>query len=241
MPFSKRGRTNHIYHNILKTKNNIYNIDNVYVINLSNEIDRLRYFNELYNELSLDTLFGNVTRYDAVNGQLVDIPDYWFYYDTYTTHYPDVKPDSAYGTYKSHYNILNNFINSDDEIIIIFEDDIIYVDEFKEQFRLFYNNVPDNWDALYLGYTCPDKNVVKINKYCNRSLGSNLLHSYILNKKGAIKFMKGLDSNKTKQNFYANEPGDCQFYRMHQNMYVYIPTEPLVNQNTTVFKSGTYK
>jgi len=64
---------------------------------------------------------------------------------------------------------------------------------------------------------------------------------YIINKKGAKKYIDHFNSNKKKESFVANEPIDCQISRIQGSMNVYLPPSQLVIQDTLKFKSGTYK
>ena len=199
-----------------------------YVINLTSNTVRLKQFYNEYNE-NIKNLLGPVERFDAIDGYTVSIPEYWKS-DTYKMDFPDVSIQGAYGCYMSHYTILQDFVNSNLEVIHIYEDDASFIDNFEEKYKLFMNNVPLDWDALYLGYTT-NSDPFCINKYCYKVgyNGVNTTISYIINKNGAIKYLDKLDKIKLNDNFTSHEPIDCQYSRFMHDMNVYIPIEPLVS------------
>jgi len=126
-------------------------VDNVVLLNLDKDTERLQYVTDLYDEHQLYCLFGHINRFSAINGYKIDIPDYWLKYETYTKIYATDNQQGAYGCYLSHYNILYNFLKSKESSILIIEDDVYFVDNFTNKFMTFYKNVPTNWDALIIG------------------------------------------------------------------------------------------
>ena len=51
----------------------------------------------------------------------------------------------------SHITIWKEFIKSNDEYLLVLEDDIIFTDNFKQKMKYYVNNAPKNWDIIYLG------------------------------------------------------------------------------------------
>ena len=51
---------------------------------------------------------------------------------------------------------------------------------------------------------------------------------YIINKQGAKKYLIELDKNKSKTNFTANEPIDCQMSRLMNNMDIFITKKNII-------------
>ena len=56
------------------------------------------------------------------------------------------------GCYLSHYIILQEALTYGYKRIAIFEDDLLLVTDFKEKFDIAFEQVPDKWQMLYLGY-----------------------------------------------------------------------------------------
>lgn len=42
-------------------------------------------------------------------------------------------------------------LNDTYDYYLMFEDDVILVDDFREKFNTFLNNTPDDWDVIYMG------------------------------------------------------------------------------------------
>lgn len=201
---------------------------NIYVITLDSKSKRFTTFIKNYNKVK--NWFIDYKIFNGINGHNIIIPEWFKKYNTYTKIYTDVTMSGSYGCYMSHVTILTNFMNNNTlDFIIIFEDDAEFISSFKEDFINFYNNIPKNWDACYLGYTL-NSDPFCINKYCNKVgfNGVNTTVAYMINKKGASKFLKQLSINRLRKNFTSNEPIDCQYSRFIYNMNVYIPIQPLV-------------
>ena len=230
-----------IYNNIMESKL-IINNDIIYtvVINLKERKKRLNNFYTRYKKQKY--LFGPLSYFEAINGKNIDIPEYWFKFDTYTDHYTEVVPESAYGCYQSHYKILNYFIKQHFmNNLLILEDDAKFTDDFAIYLNKFLNEVPTNWDVLYLGWTNNGHNP---NPYKEHSMtpgkeGVLTTIGYIINKKGAKRYLKELDKNPSKTNFLANEPLDCQLTRFMTKMNVYITKKPIIVPDGS--KSSIYK
>ena len=89
----------------------------------------------------------------------------------------------------------------------IVEDDVIFVDNFLEKFKIGLEHTPEDYDILYLGcFGCQNKynyhtimnrrfNFKKINKYVNIPGIAFATHGYIVSRKGAKKLVKYLDKN----------------------------------------------
>ncbi len=171
----------------------IINNDIIYtaVINLKERKKRLNNFYTRYKKEKY--LFGPLSYFEAINGKNIDIPEYWFNFDTYTDHYTKVVPESAYGCYQSHYKILNYFTKQPImNNLLILEDDAKFTDDFAIYLNKFLNEVPTNWDVLYLGWT---NNGHKPNPYKEHSMtpgkeGVLTTIGYIINKKGCLKILE---------------------------------------------------
>jgi len=55
------------------------------------------------------------------------------------------------GCISTHISILRDAMKDDVQSVLVFEDDCEFVDHFSEKFDLWSENVPSDWDMLYLG------------------------------------------------------------------------------------------
>ena len=97
--------------------------------------------------------------------------------------------------------------NSDKNIYCIFEDDVSFGPNFKNQIEHIINNLPKKWDIIYLGYSLYPN--YKTNDYYNTEVLPILekadsftsakfmggTYGYLITKEGALKFMEFI--NKT--------------------------------------------
>lgn len=103
----------------------------IYVINVESESDRLQAFADSY-----PACLPQYTVWEAKTGEDVVKPDWW-------------------GSSANRWALVQNFIDilseDNDEDVLIFEDDCTFAKDFEEKYNAFLNEVPDDWDMLYLG------------------------------------------------------------------------------------------
>lgn len=94
--------------------------------------------------------------------------------------------------------ILNNYQN-----VVVFEDDIILVDDFTNKLSEYMTQLPDDYDVLWIGSCCNlhakyenDKNIYKSNS-------SRCTHAYLISNSGCRKMISQLK--------YLNHPIDWYF------------------------------
>jgi len=94
--------------------------------------------------------------------------------------------------YLSHVNILREFLNSNNNTCLIFEDDIKPNNSIHDLDLILkdsFLNIPVNWDVLYLGRCCDsctrDK---KISNYLVKNNNPSCTHAIAFSKKGVRKF-----------------------------------------------------
>lgn len=123
----------------------------VYVVNLDRRPDRMRSVSDELNKNNI-----KFERFSAVNGN--DI-----------THSSGLT-NGAVGCLLSHYQIIKKSYDEGAEAIFIFEDDIELCEDFENKFKQSFNEVPDDWQFLYLGcnkhensvIARPTENVIKV-------------------------------------------------------------------------------
>ena len=81
-----------------------------------------------------------------------------------------------------HYCVFNDVIKNNYQNVVVFEDDIILVDDFDKKLNKYINQLPDNYDILWIG-TCCDLHTLQtdpeLNVYTN-SHGSICTHAYVI-------------------------------------------------------------
>jgi GR25 family glycosyltransferase involved in LPS biosynthesis len=103
------------------------------VINLPERTDRKSHIIEQLNKIGCE----NYKIFPAINGNQELNP----------THLKN----GMYGLIKTYLNIYDEWKDNKTGTITIIEDDCIFVDDFNEKSKIFYQNVPDDWDMLYFG------------------------------------------------------------------------------------------
>ncbi len=112
---------------------------------------------------------------------------------------PDYKTynNGRYACYLGHYNIWKQFINTNKEYALIFEDDINFNDDVKPKLLNIIDNIPNDADIVYVDYCYETCNNTKDLFYKSNHPLCN--HCYIVSKKGAIKLidkLKVMTNNK---------------------------------------------
>ena len=107
-----------------------------------------------------------------------------------------------------HFHIFNDMIKNNYNNIVVFEDDIILVEDFNKKIESYTNQLDNDYDILWIG-TCCNLHTLKtsndINVYrCER--GSRCTHAYVISRKACEKIIQVLDS--------INEPIDWFFNKI---------------------------
>ena len=113
--------------------NNLNYVDKIYCVNLDRRLDR---WEETKVEMKRLGLEDRVFRYSAVDGKLVENKS-------------KLLP-GEYGLIVTHINILNEAIENGYENILIFEDDVEFINDFIDIDK-YFEKVPNDWDIIYLG------------------------------------------------------------------------------------------
>lgn len=114
-----------------------------YIINLARRADR---WNKIVN--TINNKF-NYERFDAVDGsKLVATEQLHRLFDN--NNYAMRK--GIVGCALSHIQLYFNLINSEQDYYIILEDDISFVDDYITKLTHLQNNLPIDWDLIYISY-----------------------------------------------------------------------------------------
>ncbi len=115
----------------MKTLNNYFS--KIYCINLDRRPDRWEQCMIEFNEINVD-----VERISAIDGK------------NFPKSRMGIKP-GAHGLVLTNIKILEDAISNRYESILIFEDDVKFVADFNRIFNEKINNLPSDWNLLYLG------------------------------------------------------------------------------------------
>ena len=108
------------------------------VINLDKRKDRLKRFISRITPLGA-SLGGTVERFSAIDG------------NTIPTEKRNNWSAGAAGCKQSHIDIITECRKNKVKSVLVLEDDVTFVPDFKDRFKLFMDDVPEDWDMLYLG------------------------------------------------------------------------------------------
>ena len=136
--------------------------ENIYVINLPERMDRKTHIvNQLSNVGCVDYII-----FPGVNGN--------------RENNPTRLKNGMYGLIKTYLNIYEEWKNKKTGTITIIEDDCVFVDGFNDKSKIFYKNVPSDWEMLYFGANHNGETTKKINENCLKLSYSFTAHCVIL-------------------------------------------------------------
>jgi glycosyl transferase family 25 len=122
-----------------------------------------------------------------------------------------------FGCNLSHIAALSKY---DCDVIFIFEDDALFVEDFQAKFDQAMRNVPDDWDMLYLGAHLLQKE--PYNDYWVRSLECSSTHAYAV--RGPIK------DRLIKEGMTTARHIDVSYATLHKEIKAYAARPTLVYQ-----------
>jgi glycosyl transferase, family 25 len=105
--------------------------------------------------------------FSATDGNQVVLPANWI-------HTP-----GAYGCLQSHVRAVREARDTGVSSILIFEDDAVFDPQFKEKFATFIQELPDDWDMLFLGALHKDEPVM-ISEHIGRITKANSTFAYAI-------------------------------------------------------------
>jgi GR25 family glycosyltransferase involved in LPS biosynthesis len=192
--------------------------DSVFLINLKKRKDRLSEFDELSKKYNF-----KYEIFEAFDGNQ-NIDDNFHYNNIkITNQYGDARYfKSQIGCLISHLEILKICKNKNYKSSLILEDDVNFCDNFEEKFINLFDNIPNDWQLLYLGGNKP--NFLENFNYCSLANNIHTTHSY------AIKYeVLDLIINYFENNIF-NKPIDCLYADIQNNIKTYIAKPYLTYQ-----------
>ena len=110
----------------------------------------------------------SVERFLALDGLTMSIPETWPY------------TPGHYGCLQSHLAVLKSARKNNAPNILIFEDDCIFDAEFNQEFRRYINQLPGDWDMLFLGGR-HFEDPIQVSENIAKAKMTYLTHAYALN------------------------------------------------------------
>jgi GR25 family glycosyltransferase involved in LPS biosynthesis len=111
--------------------------DRVVLISLKRRSDRLKRAKHALRQAEWP--FKEPEVFEAVDGHAVPAPEGW------------QSGPGAWGCLRSHQLVLERAIADRVQSLLVLEDDICFVDDFKKNVEAFLRAVPDDWDQLMIG------------------------------------------------------------------------------------------
>jgi len=152
--------------------------DRVYIINCTHRPDRLEAIEANIKATGVADC-SNVLVYQGIRGVLAPPPKYWG------------ASEGAWGCFQSHRRLIEDILNEDNpslDSILILEDDACFSEDALKRVNEFMQNVPDDWDQLYLGGQHTSNPKATTNEGVLKVSSTSRLHAYALRKKAFKKF-----------------------------------------------------
>jgi len=109
----------------------------------------------------------SVQRFSATDGNQIALPNNW-------SHSP-----GAFGCLESHVRAVREARDAGAASLLIFEDDAVFDPQFKEKFATFIEELPDDWDMLFLGALHKDE-PVRVSEHIARITKANSTFAYAI-------------------------------------------------------------
>lgn len=175
--------------------------DHIYCLNLERRPDR---WEEAQNEFEKHGI-RNVERFQAVDGTQIDCSGY-----------PARMKPGDVGSLLSHIAMFNDAMEKGYESFLLLEDDVQFVDSFRQEFAAGAPEIPENWDMLYLGGNHAMGYPVRLTDRISITIATLATHAVAFRNTSYQRLLDLLN---------VNEPNDMT-YAMNQtqfNSFVFLP------------------
>ncbi len=163
----------------------------------------------------------NVAWFDAIDKHTLTVPELS----------PKIKIDGAIAPgilacMLSHLALIRKAKEMNLPSIVVFEDDVIFCDDFQERIAYLENNVPDNWDIITLGghFQKPDRNMEpldsdarRVDNYIHKVYHQGGTYAYIIRESVYDYILRNCNYNFGMDQFYS----DHVYSRF--NTYAFVP------------------
>jgi GR25 family glycosyltransferase involved in LPS biosynthesis len=204
----------------MKTLNDYFT--KIYVINLDRRPDRYQECQIEFNKIGI-----NVERIPGIDGK--EMPNTWGL---------TPREKACFAVTTVHRNLLSKALLNNYPNILIFEDDVVFIDNFNEIFNERIKSLPEDWNLLLIGgnhilhvngfdLITGDKNF-KVTKENYRTLNYELSKSPCTYCTHAIAInSRSYEKTISKMKQFPTDPTDNLYYQLQMegcNAYTFLPS-----------------
>lgn len=191
-----------------------------YVINLDESPDRLKFIGNQLSEANMDFI-----RFKAINGKGLNVNK--LYADGLVT--AKWLKRGQIGVALSHITLWKTIKNWEEDIAIILEDDAIIPKNFWTRLKICLEQLPDNWDMMFLGGTSIigkkySKNLLTPTTVPTKGIYNTGFFGYMINKKSIKTLIK---KSKPLVTAIDNQIKDHAF----KDLNVFYTYPPIISHN----------
>ena len=125
-----------------------------------------------------------------------------------------------------HYHIILDLYNSDNSYALVLEDDVVFCDNFLDELKNCFVDLPDDWDLVWVGTCCDLHSKYVPGKKIYPEKSSRCTHAYMISKKCSEKIINHLDEITEAIDHTYN------FFIQKLNLNNYWLEPPLAIQNS---------
>lgn len=198
--------------------------DKILVLSLPQRSDRRKQFAESFASTGLDWQIETVP---SIYGRVLPVPKII-----------GTIGNGGYGCWCSHLLVLLRALSEGWENYLLFEDDAIFTDDFRRVFERATQELPEDWDQLYLGFQPLNTRQAKFEKYSRHLLrvgDAHRAHAYMLNRRAYPVYLKHLFDIADKPAEYHIDHWFGQLHLARENgrrvVNVFATYPQIVNQS----------
>jgi GR25 family glycosyltransferase involved in LPS biosynthesis len=125
------------------------------------------------------------------------------------------------GCFLSHYELFKKLLQTDNDMYLVFEDDVAFPKNAQEQLSKAVQDAPKDWDIILFGFS--RLHGYKEKETYVKAMGFWGTGSYAINKRGAMKFIKECDIHKMDAQIdaymsYLSQTGKLNIYAVGQRI-----------------------
>ena len=209
------------------------NQNNVFVINLERRKDRLKHVNNQLQKYNI-----KYTRFNAFDGKRLH--QYKNEIDLYINKSSNImKNNGQIGCSLSHLKLWEKVVEKKMKHALIFEDDVIILDNFNERLKNIIKELPDDYNFVLLGGNIMRGSIIDGKQYILQGVNypefNWCLHSYLINYKFAEKLLIDIKRNKLNKTIDSHLS-----YDVYPHNKYYISSLPITKQDKK-FKTDIIK
>ena len=218
---------------------NVFNkyFDKICVITASEHKNRIEYIKKYFAKENIKFDFLHAVNAKFLHESLLD-----HYYNYINAH--NIKDPMNTSLYRvsatiSHLQALRQLEYSDYDNILIFEDDVIFEENYQNNLELFMNNIPTDWDVLNLGrnYTYNQTQVEPYNEFSDKIKDLYGAHAYAVSKHNVKDFCDYMESPDML--FWGPDPIlIMKYYRISNKCFA--PAKPIVGALSEHYKDKNF-